>query len=96
MEDIGYNRYAKLFLLIFMVVASVIYFRYIYSYHGVQLRDIYIYDDDEIHVDFDNKADSRYIGIGFSVETLSVSQIMEYLKWKNQRACEVTKTKISF
>ena len=79
-----------------MVLASMIYLRYIYPWrthfnHSVQFQDIYIYKGDEILVDFDHNAGTDYVANSFSLETLAVSQIMEYLKWKNQRACEVTK-----
>ena len=47
-----------------------------------------IYDQDEIEVNFDSGTESSFLKTNFDVFTFSKLQIMEYLKWKNENACQ--------
>lgn len=44
---------------------------------------------DEIEIDLDSEIENNFFKTNFDVYAFSFLQIMEYLKWKNENACQV-------
>ena len=58
------------------------------SKKGPTTRSVSIYDQDETEFGFDSDIGNSYFQTDFHVNDLSRLEIMEYLNWKNEKACQ--------
>ena len=89
LKPLWIDRRFKWFFMFFLVTTG---FKRITSREkqiSLKTQSIIIYDECELQIDFESEMEKEYEGKGFDVNTLSAFQIMEYVKWKNDSACQV-------